>query len=67
MPAAGSRPARSRSRWGWAVNVLGLIYGVTAIVMLSIKTPPYGDSFFDRWLVPISVGIVAAGRACSTC
>ena len=33
---------------------------MTAIVVLSIKTPPYGDSFFDRWLVPISVGIVAA-------
>ena len=46
-------------RWGWIVNVVGLAYGVAAIVTLSIKTPPNGDSFFDRWLVPISVGIVA--------
>jgi len=27
--------------------------------MLSINTPPAGTSFFDRWLVPLSVGIVA--------
>ncbi|MEU7057511.1 amino acid permease [Streptomyces sp. NPDC046197] len=47
-------------RWGWAVNIAALAYGVTAIVVLSIKTPPNGTSFFDRWLVPISVGIVAA-------
>jgi amino acid transporter len=46
--------------WGWFVNVIGLAYGVTAIVVLSIKTPPAGHSFFDRWLVPLSVGIVAA-------
>ncbi|HEY2795786.1 MAG TPA: amino acid permease [Micromonosporaceae bacterium] len=46
-------------RWGWYVNVLGLVYGVSAIVILSIKTPPNGPGFFDRWLVPISVGIVA--------
>ncbi|MEV7384512.1 amino acid permease [Streptomyces sp. NPDC091215] len=45
-------------RWGWAVNLLGLVYGVTAIIVLSIKTPASGTGFFDRWLVPISVGIV---------
>jgi hypothetical protein len=28
--------------------------------VLSVKTPPNGTSFFDRWLVPISVGIIAA-------
>ncbi|KOV59412.1 hypothetical protein ADL01_35975 [Streptomyces sp. NRRL WC-3618] len=46
-------------RWGWPVNIAALIYGVTAIVVLSVKTPANGDSFFDRWLVPLSVGIVA--------
>jgi amino acid transporter len=44
--------------WGWVVNLLGLAYGVTAIVILCIKQP-YGDSFFLRWLVPLSVGIIA--------
>jgi amino acid transporter len=47
-------------RYGWAVNIGGLVYGVTAIVILSWKTPPQGTSFFDHWLVPISVGIIAA-------
>ena len=47
-------------RWGWPVNIAALAYGVTAIVVLSVKTPPNGDSFFDRWLVPLSVAIVAA-------
>lgn len=47
-------------RWGWPVNIAGLIYGVTAIVVLSVKTPPNGTSFLERWLVPLSVGIVAA-------
>jgi amino acid transporter len=46
---------------GWAVNALALAYGVAAIVILSIKTPPAaGSGFLDRWLVPISAGIVAA-------
>jgi amino acid transporter len=46
-------------RWGMTVNVLALIYGVSAIVILSIKTPAATDEFFDKWLVPISAGIVA--------
>jgi amino acid transporter len=45
--------------WGMAVNVLALIYGVSAIVILSIKTPAATDDFFDKWLVPVSAGIVA--------
>ncbi|MGH2408130.1 MAG: APC family permease [Candidatus Limnocylindrales bacterium] len=45
--------------WGMTVNVLALIYGVSAIVILSIKTPALTDDFFDKWLVPISAGIVA--------
>jgi amino acid transporter len=46
-------------RWGMTINVLALIYGVTAIVILVIKTPAATDEFFDKWLVPISAGIVA--------
>jgi amino acid transporter len=45
--------------WGSIVNAAALVYGVAAIVILSDKTPPYGDGFIDRWLVPISAGIVA--------
>jgi amino acid transporter len=45
-------------RWGMTVNVLALVYGVSAIVILSIKTPAATDDFFDKWLVPISAGIV---------
>jgi amino acid transporter len=60
--ARGWRPggAFRLGRWGWAVNIGGLFYGVAAMVVLSWKTPPLGDSFFDRWLVPISVAIIAA-------
>jgi amino acid transporter len=60
--ARGWRPAGSFTlgRWGWLVNVGGLGYGVAAIVILSIKTPSAADAgFVDRWLVPISVGVVA--------
>ncbi len=46
-------------RWGMTINVLALIYGVSAIVILSIKTPALSDDFLDKWLVPISAGIVA--------
>lgn len=46
-------------RWGMTINVLALIYGVSAIVILSIKTPALTDDFLDKWLVPISAGIVA--------
>jgi amino acid transporter len=46
--------------WGWFVNVAALVYGVAAIVIMSIETPALGESFIDRWLVPVSVGIVAA-------
>ncbi|MFE2432080.1 amino acid permease [Streptomyces sp. NPDC059373] len=60
--ARGWQPAGSfrLGRFGWAVNIAALVYGVTAIVVLSVKTPANGTSFFDRWMVPLSVGIVAA-------
>jgi amino acid transporter len=46
-------------RWGMTINVLALIYGVSAIVILSLKTPALTDDFLDKWLVPISAGVVA--------
>ena len=41
------------------VNVVALVYGVSAIVILSVKTPAASDDFLDKWLVPISAGVVA--------
>jgi amino acid transporter len=46
-------------RWGVAVNALALCYGVSTMVVLSIKTPATGTGFIDRWLVPISLAVVA--------
>jgi amino acid transporter len=46
-------------RWGMTVNVLALIYGVSAIVVLSLKTPALTEDLLDKWLVPISAGVVA--------
>ena len=57
--ARGWKPAGAFTlgRWGWTVNVLALVYGVAAIVILSIKGGT-GTNFFDHWLVPLSVVIV---------
>ena len=57
--ARGWKPAGAFTlgRWGWTVNVLALVYGVAAIVILSVKGGT-GTSFFDHWLVPLSVAIV---------
>jgi hypothetical protein len=57
----GWRPAGAFTlgKWGPAVNLVALVYGVSAIVVLCIKTPAVGSGFFDRWLVPISLVIVA--------
>lgn len=46
-------------KWGMTINVLALIYGVSAIIILSLKTPAATDEFLDKWLVPISAGVVA--------
>jgi hypothetical protein len=60
--AKGWKPSGSftLNGWGLPVNVVALIYGVSTIVILSIKTPPNGPGFVNRWLVPISVGVVLA-------
>jgi amino acid transporter len=59
--ARGWRPADSFTlgRYGWAVNIAGLVYGVSAIAILSWKTPATGTDFLDKWMVPISVGVIA--------
>jgi amino acid transporter len=55
----GWRPSGSFSLggWGWLVNVVALVYGVSAILILSYYSSA-SDVFIDRWLVPISTGIV---------
>ena len=57
--ARGWRPGGSFTlgAWGWPVNIIGLVYGVSAIIILSYYSSA-SDVFFDRWLVPISAGIV---------
>ena len=47
-------------KWGLPVNVVALIYGISTMVILSIKNPPSGPGFLNRWLVPISTGVVFA-------
>jgi amino acid transporter len=56
----GWRPsgAFSMGSWGPMVNVIGLVYGVSAILILAYSTGDGLTEFVDRWLVPISVGIV---------
>lgn len=58
--AKGWKPAGAfrLGKWGWPINIAGLAYGVAAIIVLSIETPAAGTSFLDRWLVPVSVGVV---------
>ncbi len=56
--ARGWRPTGSfrLGRWGRPVNVIGLVHSISAIIILSVKT---GEGQEDRWLVPISAGIVS--------
>ncbi|MEP7040868.1 MAG: amino acid permease, partial [Chloroflexota bacterium] len=55
----GWRPSGSFTlgSWGMLVNVVALVYGVSAIIILSFYSSS-SDVFVDRWLVPISTGIV---------
>jgi hypothetical protein len=55
----GWRPSGSFSlgSWGMLVNVVALVYGVSAIIILAYYSSS-SDVFFDRWLVPISTAIV---------
>jgi amino acid transporter len=43
---------------GMLVNVVALVYGVSAIIILSYKSGEGQEAFFDRWLVPVSTGVV---------
>jgi amino acid transporter len=44
-------------RWGMIVSVAALLYGVSAILILSYYSTA-GDDFFTRWQVPILAAIV---------
>jgi amino acid transporter len=57
----GWRPAGSfrMGSVGMVVNLLGLAYGVTAIIVLIVHTPPAGEGFLDRWLVGLLALLVA--------
>lgn len=57
----GWRPAGqwTLGRWGFIINVLALIYGVIAMVLLA--WPGSADlDFLDRWTVLIGIGLVLA-------
>lgn len=48
-------------KWGKAVNVAALTYGVIAMVLL-IKPPPGSETFIDRWVVVVGlVAVVGTG------
>jgi len=55
----GWRPAGdwSLGRWGTAVNIAALCYGVFAIVLL-VKPPSTSATFLDKWVVVIGLLIV---------
>ena len=44
-------------RWGMAVNVAALAYGIFAMVLL-LKPPPGTEAFLDKWVVAIGLAIV---------
>ncbi len=56
--AKGWRPAGlwNLGRWGTAVNVVALAYGVFAIILL--LQPADADAFLDRWIVLIGLCVV---------
>jgi amino acid transporter len=45
-------------RWSLVVNVLALVYGVSAILILCYETGEGQEDFVDRWLVPLSAAVV---------
>lgn len=44
-------------RWGFAINVAALVYGVVAIVLLLAPTPD-AQGFVNRWIVAIGMAVV---------
>ena len=46
-------------QWSWPVTIAALVYQIAAIIIISYKTPPFGEGFFDRWFVPLSAAFVA--------
>ncbi len=55
----GWRPAGdwNLGKWGMAVNVVALCYGVFAMILL-LKPPLNSEAFMDKWVVAIGLGIV---------
>ena len=43
-------------RWGMPINILALVYGVSAIYLLA--QPAESESFFDQWIVLIGLTVV---------
>ena len=43
-------------RWGMPINILALLYGVSAIYLLA--QPAESESFFDQWIVLIGLTVV---------
>jgi hypothetical protein len=54
----GWRPAGvwNLGRWGTAVNVVALAYGIFAMVLL--LQPADAEAFLDRWIVAVGISIV---------
>ena len=55
----GWRPAGdwNLGKWGMAVDVVALCYGVFAMILL-LKPPLNSEAFMDKWVVAIGLGIV---------
>jgi len=45
-------------RWGWAVNITALVYGVLMIINLAWPRPTVGTAWYDRWNVVIVGAII---------
>lgn len=62
MRLKGWRPsgAWSLGRYGFAVNVAALVYGVLAMILLAAPTGDPNASFADRWIALIGFLVVSA-------
>lgn len=56
----GWKPAGSFSlgRWGWAVNIAALAYGIFACIVLSTPSSDLSLSLLDRWIAIVGVLVV---------
>jgi len=49
----------SLKRWGLPVNVVALLYGIGAVVILSRPSGDTSLAFYDRWIALIGFTVVA--------